>query len=312
MWSSSSGLLLCGLFVASVGGCGGGSYEPTTQYASPQSVGVPDTDSAASTSPSDAPASDINLIAYQPEALQEGKTAPPRPAVIPPQVERKIIFNATLDIVVEEFDGVPARIRDLAAGHGGFISKSNIQADAGRSRSGTWTVRVPVVQYDAFVGAAGGLGTLEKSAEDSREVTAEFRELESRLRNKQREEERLLDHLKTEAGNLQQILVIEKELSRVRAEAEQLAGQLQLLRDLTSLSTVVVNVREIEEYVPAEPPTFVAQISDTWSESFGALTSLGQVAVLVVVALAPWMAVACVPLLFAMVIYRMQRRPKAA
>jgi len=302
-------LPVCLLSLIAVVGCGRADHSPQV-YTLPANPSPETFDE--SPAPADLQEGNFNLVAYQPNAAPAEPVAQPRRPAAAPPVDRKIIYNATLDIVVDDFDGVPRRIRELAAEHGAFIAKSNLKADAGRSRHGTWTIRVPVEQYDAFVGAAGGLGTLQSSKEDSREVTAEYRDLESRLRNKQKEEDRLLEHLKTEAGNLQQILVIEKELSRVRSEAEQLAGQLQLLRDLSSLSTVVLNVREVEEYVPEAPPTFAARIDSTWSESFGALKSLGQVAVLIAVALAPWAMVAGVPLLLAIALYRHQHRTRSA
>ena len=62
----------------------------------------------------------------------------------------------------------------------------------------------------------------------------------------------------------------------------------------------------------AEPPTFVSQVGNTWTESWGALTSVGQTAVLVAVALAPWAMVAFVPSLLAFAFYRLKLRPRTA
>ena len=47
------------------------------------------------------------------------------------------------------------------------------------------------------------------------------------------EEERLLKHLTDSTGKLEDILAVEKELSRVRTEVEQMQGQMRVLQDLT-------------------------------------------------------------------------------
>lgn len=289
-------LMLGVLVTAGVAGCGAADRSPV--YA-PSPTDVVDVDA-----PPASRDANINLVAYQPGAATAGTAKAP--------AERKIIFNATLDVVVDDFAAVPEQIKALAAAHGAFISKSNLDASSGEERRGTWTLRVPVEQYDGLVGAAGRIGELARSVEESREVTAEYHDLESRLRNKEREEARLLEHLQSETGNLEQILVVEKELSRVRTEAEQMAGQLRLLQDLTALSTVTLNVSETKEYVPVEPPTFVARIGETWTMSLGGLQQVGQVVVLVAVALAPWALVAFVPALLGLALYRRTVRPRAA
>lgn len=301
--------LIC---VSAVTGCGAATYD----------AGSPASDAGWTVSeespPANVPTGDLNLVTYQPPAPADAVQAPdaaqtpPTTKVATTQVARRVIHNATLDIVVEQFNDVPARIEELASKNGGFISKANVDTATGRSRHGTWTIRVPVERYRALMTAAGSIGVLQRGVEDSREVTAEYYDLDSRLRNKEREEARLLEHLDETSRDLQQVLTLEKELARVRQESEQIAGQLRVLKDVTALSTVTINVSEIEEFVAEAPPTFVARIQQTWSNSFGGLTSLGQIAVLVAVALAPWLGAMAVPLLLVVVLYRRQQRPGAA
>jgi hypothetical protein len=301
------------LFLATaILGCGGAAYEGQQPAYDATGDAVVDSSASMSASPDTDAAGDINLVAYQPDSQAGAAEAPQAATQDPARAARKVIHTATLDIVVEQFDDIPARIDELASKNGGFISKANVDTAEGRSRHGTWTIRVPVDRYRAFMNAAGTIGILQRGVEDSREVTAEYYDLESRARNKEREEARLLEHLDQLGGNLQQVLIVEKELSRVRLEVEQIAGQLRVLKDVSALSTVTINVSEVEEYVPPQSPTFTARVESTWSNSLGALTALGQVFVLAAVALAPWALVAVVPMLLALAIYRVQRRTKAA
>ena len=225
-----------------------------------------------------------------------------------PPIQRKIIYTARLDVVVEQFDPVPAQVEQLAQAHGAFISNSSIDTASGRPRSGTWTIRVPVGRYAQLLQAAGELGELQRRTEDSQEVTAEYFDVQTRLRNKEREEERLLEHLASATGTLEEILAVEKELARVRTESEQLAGRLRMLNDLTSLSTVTIHVMEIQGYVPVESPTFATRIGRVWTQSLAGLVDVGQGLVLAAVALVPWAIVVAIPTIA--LIFLLKRRSR--
>lgn len=249
-----------------------------------------------------APGGDSQFVAFQAAADEAADPdAPP--------IQRKIIYTARLDVVVEQFDPVPAQVEQLAQAHGAFISNSSIDTASGRPRSGTWTIRVPVGRYAQLLQAADELGELQRRTEDSQEVTAEYFDVQTRLRNKEREEERLLEHLASATGTLEEILAVEKELARVRTESEQLAGRLRMLNDLTSLSTVTIHVSEIRGYVPVESPTFATRIGRVWSQSLAGLLDVGQGLVLAAVALIPWAIVCAIPTLALIALLKRRSRP---
>jgi tellurite resistance protein len=60
---------------------------------------------------------------------------------------------------------------------------------------------------------------------DAQDVTEEFYDVDARLRNKRVEEQRLVEHLKKSTARLQDILAVEREISRVRGEIEQMEGR---------------------------------------------------------------------------------------
>jgi len=211
-----------------------------------------------------------------------------------PPLERKIIYTATLDILVEDFPATITAVEQLADDFDAIVANSALDTAPGRPRSGNWTIRVPVERYEEFLTAAAKLGELRRQTEDSREVTAEYYDLETRIRNKQHEEERLLQHLASSTGDLEDILAVEKELSRVRTEVEQMQGQLRVLSDLTALSTVTLSIYELEGYVPAEAPSFGTRIGRSWSGSIDALVEMGQLIVISFVAAVPWLGIAAI------------------
>lgn len=77
---------------------------------------------------------------------------------------RRIIYTANVDVVVEDFEGVPGRVADLAEQFGGYVAGSNVHGQPGHPRRGTWTIRVPVEQYEGLLSEARQLLPPEFSA----------------------------------------------------------------------------------------------------------------------------------------------------
>lgn len=223
--------------------------------------------------------------------------------------QRKIIYTADVDLEVKNFAPIPDRVEDLARQFGGFVASSNISGTPGYSRSGTWKLRIPAERHGEFLAAVRKLdGEVQRVRVDSKDVTEEFYDVEARIRNKKKAEERLIDLLENRTGELQHVLTVEKELSRVREEVERVEGRLRVLADLTSLSTFNLNVREVKEYVPEKPPGYLTRVSQTFWASYDALVFAAQEFSIAVVALSPWLGVLLVLLLLLMLVWRIVGR----
>ncbi|MBX3436821.1 MAG: DUF4349 domain-containing protein [Planctomycetaceae bacterium] len=204
--------------------------------------------------------------------------------------DRKIIYHAFLQIDVVNFSDAAAGVESIVSRHGGFVATSRLGGRSGSTRSGQWTLRVPVERYRSLVNDLGRLGELREQHETSNEVTAEFFDLQARIRNKQQEEQRLLKHLDETTRQLPEILTIERELSRVRGEVEQMQGRLKMLADQTSLSTVEVTIAETVPFVTAETPTFGARVERAWVGSTGTLLALLMGLAILATVFFPWIA----------------------
>ena len=211
-------------------------------------------------------------------------------------IARKIIYTATLSLVVEELSSAQKNLARLVRQRGGYIAETNVGGSSGSPRSGTWKVRVPVEQYDGFMAAAAALGELQNVQSNSDDVSAEYYDVEARIKNKKVEEARLIQLLKNATGKLREILEVEKEISRVRGEIEQMQGRLRVLSDLTSLTTITISMNEIKNYVPPAPPTFTTQIARSFADSTHGVVELGKNVLLGLVALLPWLVVLALPL----------------
>ncbi len=232
--------------------------------------------------------------------------AAPAPAAEP--MPRKIIYNANLSLVVEDFDVTEGALKTLVKQYNGFIAQGEITGSTGSPRSGHWRVRVPADRLDAFLDDAVRLGVPQRNSRDSQDVTEEFHDLAEQIKNKKAQEARLRD-LHQKADKVAEIMAIDDKLTAVRGEIERMEGRLRRLDNLAALSTVTVHVQEIKNYVPPQAPTFTASITSTFGGSVEMLTEFGKGLVLVAVALAPWLAVVAV---LAVPVWLSLRRRRAA
>jgi hypothetical protein len=259
-----------------IAGCGGGEEESTGSGASDAAYTTSASQDAAAggASPS-APTGGAGLAGAQKSA----------------GLQRKIIYTAEVSLVVDKLSPAQQRLSALVRQYDGYIAQSNIGGQSGSPRTATWKIRVPVTGYQNFLDAVTKIGEVQTVSSNSSDVSEEYYDIEARLRNKRVEEKRLLEHLNRSTAKLSDILQVEREISRVRGEIEQMTGRLRVLADLTSLTTISITIQEIKNYVPPTPPTFGTEITRTFQGSLSELASFGKGLLLAIVGLLPWLVV---------------------
>jgi hypothetical protein len=226
-------------------------------------------------------------------------------------LRRKIVYTATVELVVEDFVAVPSRVEAMARQFEGYVAQTTISGSPGSQRGGRWTIRVPVDNFDRLLEAVQGLGEVRSVASNSQDVSDEYYDVQARIRNAKKEEERLLRLLDTVAGRLDEILRVESEVARVRGEIERIEGRLRVLDSLTAMSTLELKIDEIKDYVPEGAPTYLTRVRRTFSRSIALLTVTAQALSIVLVALSPWLAAILVPTLLIWLAVRLFRRLKS-
>lgn len=289
-WSACFALL--GLVCGGFGGCSDGQQGPSRSMPSSREAFMQENDSGAT--PSDSPSETT------PSAAERGSPGAKQ--------NRKIIYNTSIDLVVDNYQEFETRITQLVDEHDGFVSHAETSRRYSDQQSGTWTVRVPVEQYGDFITSVTALGFAESRKENAQDVTEEFVDIEARIKNKRELEKRIITMLEERTGKLADVLEIERELSRVREEIEVMEGRLRYLSDRTSLATITINCREEQRYVPDTAPTFTSRISRSWRGSLEALTTAGENLLVAFVAAVPWLMVFGIPVALIAVIVRRHRR----
>lgn len=194
------------------------------------------------------------------EAASRDKAAPDQDQQQPPSanaVVRKIIRDAALEIEVQDVQKALAECRRLGLSAGGYVANSSVAASDAEPRQATLVLKIPAFRLDDVLKELSGLGRVRSLSESARDVTEEFYDLEARVRTLKHEEERLLALLQR-AGNVKDLLEVERELARVRGEAESMQGRLRVLSHQVDLSTVQVTLRA--------PQTLTAP---NWYDSLG-------------------------------------------
>ena len=212
-----------------------------------------------------------------------------------PPIERKIIFNGHLELVVKDFDAARVEVTALIDTNKGYFAKSEVVGDAGTKRTGTFTIKVPAEKFQATVNALTKLGVAARNSTDSQDVTEEFVDVAARVRNLKAEEEVLNRLLRDAAGRLEDLFKIREQVRQNREQIERAEGRLKALTALAAMSTIVLTIREEVNYVPptvAAAPTFGGRVRGAFAESFGLLRSAGEWLVIVLVAAAPWLPLA--------------------
>jgi len=225
-------------------------------------------------------------------AMQSAQPADERgPAPSPTNLRRKVIYDAEIALVVKELPVIEVEMPKLVKQFGGYLAEVSVSRTEGEQRSGHWQARIPVDRFDSFLDSVSKLGIAENRRQTAQDVTEEFVDLEARIANKKRLEERIVEVLKDSGRNIKDVIEVERELARVRSEIEQMEGRLQYLTNRTELTTVTISAREVRDYAPPEAPRFVGRIGQAWDDSLSSLTVFGENVVVASVHAFPWLLV---------------------
>ena len=178
---------------------------------------------------------------------------------VPVAGDRKVIKTAYIELEVEvgKFEDTLFELINLAEQNGGFISNSQSYSDAeGNLTSGSVTIRIPSNKYNSALNRVKEMGTVKSTSSSGQDVTQEYTDLESRLRNYKAQEEVLLDLMK-QSKKVSDSLEVQRELSNVQEQIEVIKGRMNYLDDLVSFSTIEVYFYEPEPIKTAADWGFV-------------------------------------------------------
>ncbi len=161
-------------------------------------------------------------------------------APLPQLLDRKLIRTATLEVETGEVSQKFEEVANVALSSGGLVFSSSFGND-GERQTASITIRIPGERYQDALIKLRKLGTVRSEQSNATDVTEEYVDLQSRLRNLQATDQQYLALLQR-ATTINDILVVQDRLNGIRAEIEQVQGRINLLADQTDLSTITVHL----------------------------------------------------------------------
>ena len=230
--------------------------------------------------------------------------------------DRVVIRTANLSIVVPEPSASVQEIADLANELGGFVVSSNVfqtffsEANVSAERASI-TIRVPAERLDeALEAIKDGATEIQSENTSGQDVTQEFTDLQSRLRNLEAAEEQLLE-IMSSAEETEDVLQVFETLRRVSEEIEVIKGRIQYISESARLSAISVELIPDVAAQPLEIGGYRPEgtVKAAFTSLIRALRFLGDAAIWSVICIVPVALILGVPLYFAA---RTVRRRRAA
>jgi len=224
-------------------------------------------------------------------------------------LDRMVIRTAQLSVEVQDMEQSLAQARAIASRNGGFVSASNTHLEKVNDQDrmvADLTLQVRSQSADAALSDLRALGKVTSETSGSQDVTEEYVDLDSNLRNLQASEAAILKLL-DRASQIQDVLALQRELSNVRAQIERIQGRKTYLERRTDMATITLALR-LPPLAGSQPTLGgawdpVAVALRGWQASLAVLRGVAEV-LIVAVAFSWWL----VPLAAAGVYFWLRHR----
>ena len=189
-----------------------------------------------------APAGQRELKAFAPLSASAVSEPVAAKAGVDSSMDRKMVRNSSVDLVVRKPAEAAEKIRELAEGLGGFLVSSQVSGwpNAGGA---VLTIRVPAARFEEARVEIRKLGLrVESEKVEAQDVTRQFVDEDANLRNLRAEEAQYLSILK-QAHTVKDTLAVSDKLSDVRGQIEQQQAEFNALAKQTETVAIAVSLR---------------------------------------------------------------------
>jgi hypothetical protein len=209
--------------------------------------------------PQEAPAEEALPQEAPAEKAMAEEGAVPWPAAN--RVNRMIIKSAELSLLVADTERAIDQVTQVAVDSFGYILSSSTWYE-GDHKYATITIGLPSDEYENALRRLRGLAVkvLDENASGS-DVTDEYVDLESRLRNLEATEARIRSFL-DKAETVEEALRVNYELAAITEEIEQVKGRMNYLKERAAYSTITVHISP-DIPTPTVTPTTTATPTTT-------------------------------------------------
>ncbi len=155
-----------------------------------------------------------------------------------------LIWRANISIQVNDVNITADALGKKVAEMGGYI-----QDKKDWTSQTTLVLRIPKEQFNAGIAEVEGSGTITSRQVSGEDVTEQYMDVETRLKNNKALCERLRALL-GKAVDVKDIIQIETELNRVQSEVDSMEARMRVLKGQIELSTITVQISKMPAPVP--------------------------------------------------------------
>ena len=163
------------------------------------------------------------------------------PSPVTTELAEQLVIEGALRLEVTQTEGLIGGLRTQLESLGGRIVKEEVSG-LGESWRAQLTLRVPPQHVETIVSSLAGRGEILDKAISSADVSKTLFDQELAIKNAQLTLDRLEGILRQGGLTMQDVLAIEREMTRLRGEIESIKGQQQFLKDRVALATLEVTI----------------------------------------------------------------------
>jgi hypothetical protein len=228
-------------------------------------------------------------------------------AVTLPPLDRMIIRTATLSLGVEDVARAFHEVETIADSMGGSVTSSTFKQD-GELTTASVVLRIPADQrtYNSTMERLRKLAVrVPEESLSSQDVTEEFVDLDSNLRNLQVTEARLISLIER-AQRVDEVIAVQRELTNVRGQIERIEGRRRFLERRSEFTTINLTLKDVAGWTSDQARGW--NPVTTFEEAFNALTRSLQGVARAGIWIAVWLPVYGIPFAAVYWIFRQLRR----
>lgn len=224
----------------------------------------------------------------------------------------KIITTVYIEMQTKDFMPTTEKLNSLIDKYKGFIQNSNISYNEYVYSDGlkyaNYSIRIPSESLDAFIDEIIDIGNIISESKNKEDISKNYRDTESRLRVLETKEERILALLE-KAENMEDIIVLENQLSDVIYQKENLNQDLSSMDDKVDYSTVDLNIEEVAKLTAGgnSKTPFIEKIKTAFKDSFYFFTRNAGEIVLALIYFLPYALILAV---IGYIVYRWNKKRK--
>jgi Domain of unknown function (DUF4349) len=224
---------------------------------------------------------------------------------------RKIIRAAEVTMTTPDVSTAARRITEVMERTGGYLA--NQEGTFGELSQLRMEFRVPSLAFDRALGGLQSIGKIESANITSSEVTAQYVDLESRIKTLRAATERIRSLL--ESASRTEIVSLEGELATREAELASIEGQMNVLSDQVQLSRISVTVfkpaQRVATVVAVKTKSKPSTFGSAFRSSLRLLGAIGRGLMIALGAILPFFPLALVLGMAAMLFHGVRRNRQA-